>query len=222
MCGRYVLSVDPATIQQAFDLTSVPEFPPRFNIAPTQMLPVISNEARDEATLMRWGLIPSWAKDAKIGSSLINARAESVAEKPAFRAALKRRRCIIPATGFYEWKKDADENKTPLYIQVKDTPIFAMAGLWEVWREPATGELIKTYSILTTDANDFMSSIHTRMPVILSPEDFDTWLQKEEVSADVLKPLMKPFTAGSMQAYEVSKAVNRPANDSPLLLEPVA
>lgn len=223
MCGRYVLAVDPDTLQQAFDLSNVPDFPPRFNIAPTQFSPVITNEARDEATLLRWGLIPSWSKDASIAASLINARADSAPEKPSFRSAFKRRRCLVPATGFYEWKKSEDgKSKTPLYIQVSDTPLFAMAGLWEVWKQPDTGELIKTYTILTTDANEFMQPIHTRMPVILRREDYDLWLQEDEVPADVLRPLLKPFTAGAMKAYEVSKAVNRPANDSPLLIEPVA
>ncbi|MBK8025597.1 MAG: SOS response-associated peptidase [Chloroflexi bacterium] len=221
MCGRYVLAVDPEALQTAFNLTSVPDFPPRFNIAPTQFNPVITNEHPSSAELLRWGLIPSWSKDAKIASSLINARADSVAEKPSFRTAFKRRRCLIPATGFYEWTQ-RDDGKAPMYIRVADTPVFAFAGLWEVWKDPATGELVKTYAIITTDANDFMQSIHHRMPVIVPPVDYDLWLQAGEISPNDARSVLRPYDAGKMAAYEVSKAVNRPANDSPLLIEPVA
>ncbi|MBL8131188.1 MAG: SOS response-associated peptidase [Anaerolineae bacterium] len=221
MCGRYVLAVDPETLQTAFNLSSTPDFPPRFNIAPTQHNPVITNEAPASAVLMRWGLIPSWSKDTKIGASLINARSESAAEKPSFRNALRRRRCLIPASGFYEWQQ-RDGGKAPMYIHLADAPVFAMAGLWEVWKDPATGEIIRTYSILTTDANPFMQSIHHRMPVILQPEDYAAWLATEEVSIDAVRHLMRPFDGGALAAHEVSKAVNRPVNDSPDLIEPVA
>ncbi|MCK6577184.1 MAG: SOS response-associated peptidase [Anaerolineae bacterium] len=221
MCGRYVLAVDPEMLQTAFNLSSAPDFPPRFNIAPTQQNPVISNESPASAALMRWGLIPSWAKDAKIGASLINARSESAAEKPSFRNALKRRRCLIPASGFYEWQQ-RDGGKAPMYIHLADAPVFAMAGLWEVWKDPASAEIIRTYSILTTEANPFMQSIHHRMPVILRPEDYAAWLATEEVSSDAVRHLMRPFDGGALAAHGVSKAVNRPANDSPDLIEPVA
>ncbi len=220
MCGRYVLDVDPNVLQQVFHLSTAPDLSPRFNIAPTQMLPLISNEQPDALSFYRWGLIPSWAKDESIGNKLINARAETAAEKPSFRSALKRRRCLVPASGFYEWQKDG-KTKTPLYIQVKDAPVIAFAGLWEVWHSPDGSEL-RTYTILTTEANDFMSSIHTRMPVILHPSDYDQWLDPDEVPSESLRPLLKPFEADRMTAYEVSRTVNSPANDLPECIAPVA
>ncbi len=220
MCGRYVLAVSPELLQQAFDLTMVPDFAPRYNIAPTQYLPVITDEARHDVQLLRWGLIPSWAKDAKMASNLINARSDGVAEKPSFRTAFRRRRCLIPATGYYEWHT-GDNGKVPIYIHLSDQPVFAMAGLWEVWLNPETGELVRTYSLITTDANEYIQAIHTRMPVILQPKDYDVWLDGETVPAPVLQGLLVPYE-GAMAAYEVSKAVNRPINDSAELIIPFA
>jgi putative SOS response-associated peptidase YedK len=224
MCGRFVLVADPAVIQQAFGLESVVDFAPRYNIAPTQTVPVITNEQPKTLSMFRWGLIPSWSKEEGIGNQLINARAESVAEKPSFRSAFKRRRCLIPASGFYEWQKSEHSGKTvktPMYIHLKDDPVFAMAGLWEVWHNPR-GDVYHTFTIITTDANEFMESIHNRMPVILHKSDYETWLQPDEVPADVLRPLLKPFDAERMTAHEVSKAVNRPTVDTAELIQPVA
>src|SRR5690606_25133774 len=158
MCGRFVLIADPNAIQQEFNLASLPDLTPRYNIAPTQGVAVITNEKPDELTFHRWGLIPSWAKEPEIGNKMINARSEGVEDKPAFRAAFKRRRCIIPASGFYEWKKLDAKQKAPMYIHLKDQEVFGLAGLWEIWYDPDGGEW-RTATILTTDANEFMRPI---------------------------------------------------------------
>jgi putative SOS response-associated peptidase YedK len=221
MCGRFVLISDAQTIQTAFDLTSVPEgTTARFNIAPTQPVAVITNENPRALTYHRWGLIPSWSKDMKIGSTLINARSESVEEKPSFRTAFKRRRCLIPADGFFEWQKQADDSKKPMFIHMKDNHLFAFAGLWEIWNSPE-GDEIRTCTILTTDANPFMATIHHRMPVILPPSEYSTWLADDQ-SPGILRGLLKPYNPDEMTAYEVSRFVNKPANDTPECIEPVA
>lgn len=221
MCGRYVINADPNQLQQAFELTTVPQFAPRFNIAPTQTAPVITNDSPREAVMYRWGLIPSWAKDASLGGKMINARSESVEEKPAFRTAFKRRRCIVPMTGFYEWRKLDDNSKQPLYIYRKDSPFMGVAGLWEVWKEPETGEEIRTYTILTTSANPFMQQFHDRMPVILKPEDYERWLMTGEKESSSLRDLLQPLDASALTAHEVSKAVNRVVVDMPNLILPI-
>ncbi len=221
MCGRYVINADPNQLQQAFELTTVPQFAPRFNIAPTQTAPVITNDSPREAVMYRWGLIPSWAKDASLGGKMINARSESVEEKPAFRTAFKRRRCIVPMTGFYEWRKLDDNSKQPLYIYRKDSPFMGVAGLWEVWKEPETGEEIRTYTILTTSANPFMQQFHDRMPVILNPADYERWLMTGEKESSSLRDLLQPLDASALTAHEVSKAVNRVVVDMPNLILPI-
>jgi putative SOS response-associated peptidase YedK len=221
MCGRFVLTANPEAVQQAFDLTSIPaEMTSRYNIAPTQPVAVITNDDPKILTFHRWGLIPSWAKDMKIGNQMINARSESVHEKPAFRSAFKRRRCLIPADGFYEWRKEGSD-KIPMFIHLKDRPIFAMAGLWEIWHS-GDGDEIRTCTILTTEANSFMETIHNRMPVILHKEDYDFWLSPNEEAVPALQALLKPFDPDAMTAYPVSKMVNRPNNDVPELIKPVA
>jgi putative SOS response-associated peptidase YedK len=166
-------------------------------------------------------LVPSWAKDISIGSKLINARAEGVVEKPSFRAAFKRRRCIVPADGFFEWKAGEGKSKIPHYIFLKDHPVFAFAGLWEVWRSPE-GDELRTCTIITTDANSMMQQLHNRMPVILRPEDYALWLSDEEMPPDRLTALLKPYDSDGMDAYEVSTMVNRPVNDVPEVVRPVA
>lgn len=222
MCGRFVLSVDPSVIQQEFNLASSPvDFAARFNIAPTQHVPVITNEHPHELSLYKWGLVPSWAKEEAIGNKMINARADGVAEKPSYRSAFKRRRCIVPASGFYEWQKGEGKTKTPMFIHLKDQDVFGLAGLWEVWHSP-DGDEVRTFTIITTDANDFMRSIHDRMPVILHREDYGLWLEPKELGADKLLPLLRPFESAAMTAYEVSRAVNTPSIDEPQLIEPVA
>lgn len=220
MCGRFTLTVDPEQLALAFGLTTVPEFVPRYNVAPTQDALVITADRPAVAQFMRWGLIPSWSKDSSIGSKLINARAETAAEKPSFRTALRRRRCIVPASGFYEWQARAG-GKQPLYLTVKDAPVIGLAGLWETWRGPA-GEDVRTFTILTTAANDFMKPFHERMPVILHPNDYPVWMDMAEVPDPVLTGLMtQVFEPEAMQAVEVSKLVNKPAIDSPECIVPL-
>jgi putative SOS response-associated peptidase YedK len=217
MCGRYVLIAEPQQVQQEFNLKNVPELAPRYNIAPTQPVAIITNDAPEELTIVQWGLVPSWSKDPKVGSKMINARSDTAAEKPSFRTAFKRRRCLIPVSGFYEWGTTEEKNKQPHYIFVKDKDVFSFAGLWEVWYGP-DGEELWTCSILTTDANDKIESLHHRMPVILDGEDRNTWLDKATDVAE-LQALMKPFDGNKMDYYPVSKAVNTPKNDNPTLIE---
>ncbi|MBN2469603.1 MAG: SOS response-associated peptidase [Anaerolineae bacterium] len=223
MCGRFTLTVDPTTVQLQFALESLPAgFSPRYNIAPTQPVLALTNEGTRDAALLRWGLIPSWAKDPAIGSRMINARAETLAEKPAFRHAFRRRRCAIFADGFYEWQKRPDGSKTPLFIHRQDRAPFAFAGLWEAWK-PADGEdWLRTCTIITTEPNDFMLPIHDRMPVILDQAALDDWLTPGEVDPLALHPLLKPFEGAELAAYEVSRAVNSPRNDSPDLVKPLS
>ncbi len=220
MCGRFVLAADPACLQRIFHLASLPDIQPRYNIAPTQYTPVITNKAPNTLSMLRWGLIPSWSKDTSAASKMINARSETAAEKPAFRAAFRYRRCLIPATGFYEWQT-RENGKTPMFIRLKTAPVFAFAGLWEIWHSPQ-GDEVRSFTILTTEANCFMRSIHDRMPVILHPADYNTWLEPAEVPAEILCRLLRPFEAAEMLAYEVSRMVNRPTIDVPELIAPVA
>lgn len=223
MCGRFVLTSNPSAIQTAFHLASVPaEMPARYNIAPTQPVAVITNDDPTALEFFRWGLIPSWSKDMSIASKLINARSESVDEKPSFRTAFKKRRCLIVTDGFYEWQeREGQKTKTPMFIHMQDNEPFAFAGLWEIWHNPAAGgEEIRTCTIITTDANPFMSKIHHRMPVILAPDDYATWLEADK--PEVLKALLKPFEQEQMAAHPVSLRVNKVANDAPDLIQPVA
>lgn len=218
MCGRFTLTVDPAELQELFGLSepAPAALTPRYNIAPTQPVAVIPNREPRRLELFQWGLIPSWAKDPKIGNSLINARAETAAEKPAFRAALKRRRCLIPADGFYEWKKTG-KTKTPMYIQMKGGLPFAFAGLWEVWSAP-DGSTVPTCTILTTTANALVREIHDRMPVILPPEAFGVWLTPGELPVAEAQAWLKPFAAEALTARLVSTRVNNPRSEGPELL----
>ncbi|GAB5490288.1 MAG: SOS response-associated peptidase [Phototrophicaceae bacterium] len=216
MCGRFVLNATPEAVQQEFNLSAVPMLADRFNIAPSQPVSVITNDAPNELSIVQWGLIPSWAKDPKMSYKMINARSETVHEKPSYRAPFKYRRCLIPTTGFYEWIK-TEEGKQPYFIHRKDTDLFAFAGLWEVWRNPE-GDEVWTCTILTTDANDKISHLHHRMPVILDGDARSAWLDKAS-DADELKSIMRPFDGEKMDYYPVSKAVNNVRNDNPMLLE---
>ncbi len=218
MCGRFVLVALADEIADMFDLHTVPEpFAQRFNVAPSQQVAVITNERPGELSWHRWGLIPSWAREAKIGYRMINARSETAAEKPSFRAAFRNRRCLIPASGFFEWQRRGKE-KQPVYISLQDRPVFAFAGLWEVWRNPE-GETVPSVTVLTTVANRFMADIHLRMPVILQPEEHEIWLNP--ASRDEHQALLKPCAEEIMQAWPVSTLVNRPANDTPETIEPL-
>jgi putative SOS response-associated peptidase YedK len=222
MCGRFTLTVDPDELQQQFGLAAPPpaDLAPRYNIAPSQAVAVIPNEPERTLQLFQWGLIPSWAKDPKIGYKMINARAETLAEKPSFRSALKRRRCLVVADGFYEWKKDG-KSKQPMYITLKDGRPFAFAGLWEVWRNPKD-ELIKTCTIITTEPNELLAEIHNRMPAILPPDAYDQWLTPGDLDAAPALALLAPYDARLMRAVPVSTAVNSPALDSAQLVLPLA
>lgn len=222
MCGRFTLTVDPAELREPFGLSEPAPagLAPRYNIAPTQPVAVIPNTEPRRLELFKWGLIPSWAKDPKIGNTLINARGESVAEKPAFRAALKRRRCLILADGFYEWKREGagrNARKTPMYLQFEGGRPFAFAGLWEVWTA-SDGSQVPTCTIITTTPNAVVKSIHDRMPVILPPEAYAEWLTPGEMPSEKALAFLKPFEAAPMVARAVSTKVNNPAIDSPDVL----
>jgi putative SOS response-associated peptidase YedK len=222
MCGRFTLSINPDELQEQFGLSAPPpaELAPRYNIAPSQAVAVVANTPERVLELFQWGLIPSWAKDPKIGNRLINARAETLAEKPAFRTALKRRRCLVVADGFYEWKKDG-QAKTPILLKMKDDRPFAFAGLWEVW-QPPDGSLLRTCTIITTEPNALVAGIHNRMPAILPPDAYDAWLQPGDVRPQDVLPLLGPFDAAQMRAVPVSTRVNNPAFDSPECVLPLA
>jgi putative SOS response-associated peptidase YedK len=216
MCGRFTLFVDPKELMEAFPGFAMPvEWTPRYNIAPTQPVAVIPNNGQNKIEFFRWGLIPSWAKDPAIGNRMINARAETVAEKPSFRAAFQRRRCLVLADGFYEWRKDPGRTaKTPMYIRLKSGKPFAFAGLWESWRAPDDAT-IYSCNIITTEPNSLVAKIHNRMPVILEREAYDVWLDPAEQSPDQLDAWLKPYPAEQMTAYAVSRFVNNPSNDAP-------
>ena len=225
MCGRYTLTKTGDAIARTFSLSQPPEPKPRFNIAPTQPVAAIAHStsaqpaSSREYRIFQWGLIPSWAKDPAIGNRMINARAETAAEKPSFRAAFKRRRCLVIADGFYEWKREGKQ-KQPYYIQMADEDLFGMAGLWEVW-ESGDGSYIESCTILTTEPNELMQPIHNRMPVIISPEDYDLWLDPQQ-QRNALQPLLRPYDPEQMRSRPVSKTVNNPRNETPECIEPVA
>ncbi len=221
MCGRYTRTVPVETLAEKFGvLGPLPDFPPSYNVAPTQeVAAVLADDGERHLEMLRWGLIPSWADDPGIGSRMINARSETVAEKPSFRRAFKERRCLVPADGFYEWKR-TDNGKQPYYLRMKDGRPFAFAGLWESWNG-GEGYGIRSCTILTTDANELVGEVHHRMPVILAPEDHDLWLDPDMREADLLLPLLDPYTADAMEAYPVSRFVNNPSNDAPACTKPV-
>lgn len=225
MCGRYTLRTSPHELQEIFATLNSVEWSPRYNIAPTQTVVAVRQQEEGkgrELERMRWGLIPSWAKDAKIGNSLINARADGVATKASFRSAFKKRRCLIPVDGFYEWQAvPGQKAKQPYLISVKDVPVFAFAGLWEYWTDPE-GKPVVSSTIITTDANEAMAPVHNRMPVILDPSDYDAWLDRTQQDAATIQAFLKPFPAERMQLVPVSTLVNSPRNEKPECVVPVA
>ncbi|MGA7933074.1 MAG: SOS response-associated peptidase, partial [Kovacikia sp.] len=216
MCGRFSQTKPAETLSSTFEL-AVPEWTPRYNIAPTQAVPTVtfSSQEKRQFKLLRWGLVPAWAKDLAIGARLINARAETVAEKPSFRSAFKRRRCLILADGFYEWQRSQGK-KQPYYIQVTQGQPFAFAGLWEHWQGSDTE--IESCTILTTQANELMQPVHDRMPVILSPQSYDLWLNPATLG-EQLQELLHPYRAQDMQRYPVSSFVNSVNHESPECVE---
>ena len=220
MCGRYNLVSDARALVDFFSLDNSLEVRSRYNIAPSQDIPAIrQGPSGRTVALLRWGLIPHWAKEAKIGYRMINARAETVAEKPSFRTAFRRRRCLVPATGFYEWRSVAG-GKQPYNICMKDGGLFAFAGLWEQWRGGEEG-VVESCTIIVTDANDLIRPVHDRMPVILDPGDYATWLDPGMQDADRLLSLLEPYPAAELQLFPVSKRVGSPANDDPELVSPI-
>jgi len=210
MCGRFQLSVKGKQISERFNVEVFDElYSPSYNCAPSQKLPVITNAEPEKLNYFKWGLVPFWSKDPKIGFKLINARAESILEKPAFKTAFSQRRCLIPANGFFEWKKHGKQ-KIPFRIFLKSEEIFAIAGIWETWND-AENKPLDTFSILTTSSNLLMKGIHNRMPVILNKNDEQAWLfEKDEI---YLKKLLQPFDELKMDAYQISDKVNSPHNN---------
>jgi putative SOS response-associated peptidase YedK len=223
MCGRFSLIATGEAIAEAFQLTQVPLLEPRYNIAPTQPVAAVRDNRdldRRELVHLHWGLIPFWAKDTSMASRMINARAETAAEKPAFRAAFKYRRCLIPASGFYEWQK-ANGRKQPYYIHHAGAEVLGLAGLWEHWQS-ADGSEIESCTILTTTPNEMMQSLHNRMPVILEPDDYDVWLQSDGTHLDELQHLLRPAPETMLAAHPISTYVNSPHNEGPQCIAPLA
>ena len=217
MCGRFILSQPAEAIASTFQLPIIPELAPRYNIAPTQpVATILSAGDRRQFQMLRWGLIPSWAKDPAIGNKLINARAETVAEKPSFRSAFRHRRCLVIADGFYEWRRQ-DGKKQPFYFRLHDGQPFAFAGLWEHWQD-SMGEVIDSCTIITTEANEILQPIHDRMPVILNPKDYDLWLDPTLDKIEQLQQLLQSYSSTEMTSYPVSTKVNKPTNDTPELI----
>jgi putative SOS response-associated peptidase YedK len=222
MCGRYRLVRKKEILAEIFGLENENEvdWAPRYNVAPGQDVAVIRQDATQPVrtfSLVRWGLIPSWAQDPKVGYTMINARAESIAEKPAFREPLQSRRCLIPADGFYEWAKQGKE-KAPYCFTLADDSVFAFAGLWDRWTNPE-GEWLQTCSIITTSANPLVAGVHDRMPVILEPENYDLWLDPALKKAEQVIDFLKPYRADAMKSWRVSSRVNSAQNDDPECIE---
>jgi putative SOS response-associated peptidase YedK len=214
MCGRYVITSAPEAIRALFRYWEQPDFPPRYNVAPTQPVPIVRLAAGVRSlALVRWGFVPAWVKDPRNFTLLVNARGESVSERAAFRNAMARRRCLFPADGFYEWKAGGEKSR-PYFVRPRGGGPIAFAGLWETWMGP-NGEEVETACILTTAANRLLAPIHDRMPVVIAPEAFDLWLNCAEVDATTAAALIAPAPEDLFEAYEISTAVNRAANDSP-------
>jgi putative SOS response-associated peptidase YedK len=219
MCGRFTHRLTWKQIVALYGLTGDQPFElnPRYNVAPSQMVPVVrERDGKRELALLRWGLIPSWAKEASIAYKMINARAEKVAAAPSYRAAFKARRCIIPASGFYEWQQ-REKGKQPFLIQAKDGGLLSLAGLWERWEQGA--EPIETFTIITTTPNELMAPIHDRMPVILEPDAFDAWLAPG--ASPIAEALLQPYPADKLEVCPISTRANSPKNDDPAIIEPL-
>jgi putative SOS response-associated peptidase YedK len=222
MCGRYTITVtlEELLIRYSVDDTTIPYHRPNYNVAPTQMLPAVINDGQmNRLGLLKWGLIPSWAKDEKIAYQTINARAETVAVKPAFRSAIRKKRCLIPADSFYEWKRIGSA-KQPMRIMLRGGGLFSMAGVYDTWTD-SEGNQVHTFSIVTTTPNELMADIHDRMPVILRPEDEALWLDRDVTEPELIRHLMVPYPADLMRAYRVSDRVGNVRNNDPDLLNEV-
>jgi putative SOS response-associated peptidase YedK len=220
MCGRYTLTRPAAEVTEQFGLEQPPALLPRFNIAPTQQVFAVRRlpgEARPSPALLRWGLVPSWASDLSIGNRMLNARAETVAEKPAFRTAFLRRRCLIAADGFYEWRTVSGK-KQPVHFRLRDGRLFAFAGLWERWAPPG-GAAVESCTVLTTTANELVLPLHERMPVVLAPARYEAWLDPKNADLGLLQSWLAPWPAEDMTAAAASARVNNPRNEGPECLE---
>lgn len=219
MCGRYTL-INPSTLTERFKtINTLSGLTDNFNVAPGQTMPaIVAQGDQNVLRLMKWGLVPSWAKEVKIGYKMINARSEGIETKPSFRHAYKKQRCLIPASGFYEWQK-IDGQKIPQYIRVKNQEVFSFAGLWEHWQQP-NAEPLETYTIITTQANQFMQTIHDRMPVILPQKLEDDWLNPSNQDPDFLRNIIQSSTV-NLTAYPVSTEVNKPQNNTAGLINPL-
>lgn len=221
MCGRYVFN--PGKPNEFYDRFSVNnrdiELHKNYNVSPGEVMPTITRNSPNKIVLMKWGLIPFWAKDPQIGYKMINARAETVAEKPSFRKAFKTQRCLIPSSGFYEWKR-VEKEKIPFFIHLKSTDIFSFAGLFDEWKD-VEGQVTRSYTIITTVPNEIMESIHNRMPVILSKNSESVWLDTSVTDTDTLKILLGPYDKKDMEAYPVSTRINKPINNDSELVKPV-
>lgn len=221
MCGRFNLRTNPAELVEIFALLRAPQFPPRYNIAPTQpVLAIRQTDAGRVGDLLHWGLVPGWAADRSIASKLINARCETVAEKPAFRRAFRKQRCLIPADGYYEWQTTGGKVKQPWHVFLKSGRPLAMAGVWETWNGPDNA-VLESCAILTTAANRFMADLHDRMPLLLDPSQFDRWLDPERQQPQDIADLLVPCPDDWLARTAVSTLVNNVRNDSPACLEPV-
>ncbi|NQV05846.1 SOS response-associated peptidase [bacterium] len=224
MCGRFVQSADPSEYAGYFgaDVVVSEVLKPSYNVAPTDAVYAVAEHGGErQLGAFRWGLLPFWAKDRKIAARHINARSETVVEKPAFRDAFVSKRCIIPADGFYEWQRIEDKGKLPHFIHAGDRSPLALAGLWSVWRDPETGDRIATCTIVTTDPNDLLRPIHDRMPVILDPSAWDLWLDREFDDVDALRQMLIPAPEGRLAEHPVSSLVNSVRNNVPDLIEPL-
>ncbi|MDD1661586.1 MAG: SOS response-associated peptidase [Methanomicrobiales archaeon] len=218
MCGRFTI-IPTIDFHERFGLADLVELAPRYNVSPGQPVPVILREERNRVVPMIWGLIPSWAKDGAAGRGLINARAESLGEKPAFRGPLQKGRCLVPASGFYEWRKEG-RRRIPWYIRVRDAPLISFAGLYDRWRNPA-GTVVMTFTIVTTEPNRIIAPLHDRMPAILPREKEEAWLGAGALGPGDLNAILAPYNAGEMEAFPVSREVNDPESDGPGLIRPL-
>jgi len=221
MCGRFALKTPPRSIQEHFHLPETAYLSPRYNIAPSQTIAVVRHlpgKTFRQLDMLHWGLIPAWAKDMKIGYKMINARGETLAQKPSFRSAFKTRRCLIVADGFFEWKRSA-RSKQPFYVHLADGAVFAFAGIWESWNSPL-GSTVESCTIITTSPNELLQEVHERMPVILHPKEYATWL-RDLTPEHSLHQLLVPYPAAEMEIHRVSSLVNNPKNDSISCIQPI-
>jgi len=228
MCGRFTLALEHEQLLMRYGFSPFElEYSPRYNIAPMQQSPIVAvMGAKETLSFMRWGLVPSWAKDEKMAARMINARSETVAEKPSFRKPFKTQRCLVPATGYYEWKELPESRpmkkvKVPMYFTINDSEPFSFAGLWDRWKR-FDGKEVISFTIITTEPNELSAPIHNRMPVILKPEDEDSWLDPANQENEKLVSMLRPYEGDDLNVFPVSKYVNSPLNDSPKCIEKVA